>query len=130
MSYDKKLIQFLLSRWVIESVNRMLKKCKAFTNVFPNNQIQFIGAYLRIICAICNAYRPPQVFDQSNDSTKAAQMKACFSTFNSLKDIIESNNLSRKPTIWETVTDASVPNFPKLSLCKLQNITFGVYQVR
>ena len=42
-------------RWVVESTNGRIKQWKALSNVKPNSQVPFIGDYVRIVCATCNA---------------------------------------------------------------------------
>ena len=48
-------------RWVVESANGRIKQWRALRHVIPNSQVPFIEDYVRIVCAICNAYRPPLV---------------------------------------------------------------------
>jgi len=43
-------------RWIVESVNGLIKTWKMLANVFPNTQIPYIGDYVRIVSALCNAY--------------------------------------------------------------------------
>ena len=56
-------------RWVVEAVNGLIKIWKALDNTFPNHQIPYIGDHVRIVCALCNAFRPPRVKDKSEDET-------------------------------------------------------------
>lgn len=114
---------------MIEATNGAIKKWKALDQVFPNNQIPHIEDYVRIICAILNAFRPPRVFDQSDDEFKAQSMKNCLLK-NNLQQFVEDNRFATRFTCWESITENSLPDFPKLSLKKLRNLTFGVYQVR
>ena len=44
-------------RRLVESVNGRVKQWKALSNQMPNSQVHFIGVYVRIVCALCNAYR-------------------------------------------------------------------------
>jgi len=48
-------------RWIVEAVNGLIKRWKALGQVMPNSQIPLIGDFVRIVCAICNAFRPPRV---------------------------------------------------------------------
>ena len=50
-------------RWVVESVNGLIKTWLYFNNVVPNINIQYIEADIKIICAIINKFRPPLNFD-------------------------------------------------------------------
>lgn len=40
-------------RWVVESVNGLIKSWKMLTQVFPNSQIPYVGDYVRIVSALC-----------------------------------------------------------------------------
>lgn len=99
------------------------------SQVFSNNQIPYIGDYVRIVCAICNAFRVPRVFDKSDDVTKAEAMKKQLAQKNDVKEFVETNGLVTRKVIWEPITQESLPDFPELSLKQLQELTFGVYQV-
>src|SRR5277367_3696956 len=72
-------------RWVIESANGRVKKWKALDHVMPNSQIPYIGDYVRIVCALCNAYRPPLV-DVSSDEDLAEKMLDKLKSKNNLQD--------------------------------------------
>jgi len=48
-------------RWIVEAVNGVIKRWKALGQVMPNSQIPLIGDFVRIVCAICNAFRPLRV---------------------------------------------------------------------
>lgn len=51
---------------MIEAVNGFLKKGKALDYVFPNSQIPYVGDYVCIVSALCNAFRPPRTSDDPN----------------------------------------------------------------
>ena len=48
-------------RCVVESANGRIKQWKALSNVMSNTQIPFIGDYIRIVCALCNAFPQPLI---------------------------------------------------------------------
>ena len=108
----------------------MIKKWKAFDCVFPNAQIPYIGDYVRIICSIINAYSPNLVFDQAYDDYRAEAMKLRSQNSNELQLFVEENRLSHKTAYWQKIYDESVPEFPRLSLKDLKDLTLGIYQVR
>lgn len=117
-------------RWVVESVNGLIKKWKAFDCVFPNSQIPFIGDYVRIICAVINAFKPPRVFETSTDSAQVEIMRLRAQQCNLLQTFVEENGLSsRSVKNWEKVSDESLLDFPKLTLKDLRDLTLGIYQV-
>lgn len=91
--------------------------------------IPFIGDYVRIVCAMCNAFRPARVSDKSTDSVKANKMLEKLEEINSLQDFVKSKNLVSKRICWEEVSDESVIDFPRLDIQALRSLTFGVYQV-
>ena len=61
-------------RWVVESVNGRVKQLKAVSNVMPNSQIPYIGDYIRIICSVCNAFRPVLLKNNEEDEVLAERM--------------------------------------------------------
>jgi len=60
-------------RWVVEAVNGLLKTWKMLAHVIPNSQIPYINDFVRIVAALCNAYRPPRVEASSPDDEIIAQ---------------------------------------------------------
>lgn len=122
-------IKWFLLRWVVESINGRIKNWRAFDHVFPNTQVPFIGNYVRIICAIINAFKANVVQEKSDDDNIVSKMKARFSKINRLQKFIEDNRLQNARACWESVTDESLPDFPVLKLKDLKDLTLGVYQV-
>jgi len=63
------------------------------TSIFPNTQIPYIGDYVRIVCAVRNAYRPPRVHASSdNDEIIAETMLVLSRKVNKLQKVVEDNN--------------------------------------
>ena len=54
-------------------------------------------------------------------------MKERFSRFNSLQQTVESRRLATRIACLEDITAESLPDFPKLSIEELRDLTFGVY---
>lgn len=98
-------------------------------NTVSNNHIPFIGDYVKIVCALCNAFRPARISDNSTDAGKAEKMLEKLPELNDLQSYIIDNNLVHKRVCWEKVSADSILDFPKLSLQELKVLTFGVYQV-
>lgn len=122
------LVKYYFS-WVIEAINGLIKTWKFLRNTMSNHHIPFIGDYVRIVCALCNAFRPARVSDTSKDSLKAEKMLEKINKKNELEDFIKDNNLVSKRVCWDDITAESVTDFPKYSLNDLQSITLGTYQV-
>jgi len=117
-------------RWVVESVNGLVKQWKMFSQVMPNSQIPFIGDYVRIVAAICNAYRPPRVSATCHDDAIIAdRMLALSKKENKLQKMVDNNGWARKRVIWENIVATSLVDFPRLTMNDLQRITIGVYQL-
>ena len=53
-------------RWVVESTNGRIK-LEALSSVMPNSQVPFIGGYIRIVCATCNAFKPPLLLNREGE---------------------------------------------------------------
>ena len=45
-------------RWVVESANGRVKKWKTLDQSMPNSQLHCTGDHVRIVCEVCNSYRP------------------------------------------------------------------------
>ena len=117
-------------RWVVEAINGLIKTWKAFNNVFPNIQIPYIGDYVRIVCAICNAFRPRRIRDNPDDNLIAERMLRLASQPNHLRERVEEKRWAKKKASWLPITQESLPDFPRLTLDELRYITLGVYQLK
>ena len=49
------------TRWVVESINGLIKRWLYFNNIVENVNIPNLEEDFKIICAIINKYRPPRV---------------------------------------------------------------------
>jgi len=57
-----------------------------------------------IVCALYNAYRPPQVYASSDDDEIIAEkMLALSKKVNELQKLVEDNNWGRKTVIWNKI---------------------------
>ena len=118
-------------RWVVESANGRIKQWKALSNVMPNSQIPYIGDYVRIICATCNAFKPPLFQTSEEDDIVAKRMLALSKLPNQLKQQVEANGWdTRVKTQWKVIDEADLTDFPQLTESELRDKTMGVYQLK
>ena len=118
-------------RWVVESANGRIKQWKALSNVMPNSQIPYIGDYVRIICATCNAFKPPLLQTSEEDDIVAKRMLALSKLPNQLKQQVEANGWdTRVKTQWKVIDEADLTDFPQLTESELRDKTMGVYQLK
>lgn len=95
-------------RWVVESANGRIKQWRALSNTMPNTQILFIGDYVRIVCALCNAFRKPLVTDSDNDHILAESMLALAMTPNKLKEKVLTEKWDKKRVIWKRIDESEL----------------------
>ena len=117
-------------RWVVESANGRIKQWRALSNVLPNSQIPFAGDYVRIVCSLCNAFRPPLVTSLESDAVIAKRMMALARSPNKLQQKVTDNKWDKRRTIWKTMDVSEMPDFPQLNENELRELTMGVYQIR
>ena len=117
-------------RWVVESANGRIKTWKALDQVVPNTQIKWIGDYVKIVCAIINAFRPPLTSNSNDDIALANKMKTLSSRSNDLQERIEKESLSSKRAIWSEMSPECIQSFPRLTKNDLRALTLGVYQIK
>ena len=109
-----------------EAINGLLKTRKGINNVFPNSQIPYIGDYVRIVYAICNAFRSPRIRDNPDDNLIAERMLRLASQPNHLRERNEEEKWAKKKASWLPITQEPLPHFPRLTLDELRYITLGV----
>nr|XP_018915633.1 PREDICTED: uncharacterized protein LOC109043056 [Bemisia tabaci] len=117
-------------RWVVEATNGVLKTFKALGHVMPNSQIPFIGDYVRIVCSIINAFRPPRILDSHDAHTKAQRMLALSKRGNELQAQVIRENWSQKRVIWKKMDARELEDFPRLTVEEIEFMTFGRYQLK
>ncbi|XP_060070543.1 uncharacterized protein LOC132550491 [Ylistrum balloti] len=66
-----------------------------------------------MVCAICNAFRPPLASNSPNDIVIVERIMALSKTPNKLQTLIEAEGLTKKRSIWVKLDEASLPDFPK-----------------
>ncbi len=116
------------NRWVVESVNSIVKTWKYLDNVVINMNIPSIGDDFRFVCALINRYRPPRIKNNDDDDANLAQkMLALVNKKNNLKKIAEKNKRSNRNNKSCNIDEL---NFPALSLEYIKELTFGIYQLK
>ncbi|XP_071181323.1 uncharacterized protein [Mytilus edulis] len=120
-------------RWIVESVNGRLKQWRFFDKVVSNHYIPFIGELLRLVCALCNKYRPAIASSNADDIKIAEAMLDKSKKGNLVQAIVENEGLITKRVIYTLVDGSSadqLKDFPVLSEEKLRQITMGIYQLK
>lgn len=79
------------TRWVVESINDLIKRWCFFNQVVPNSNIPTLKDDFRIVCAIINCYRPPRVENKENDKKTANEMVQRSKKTNDFKAYVENN---------------------------------------
>ena len=88
-------------RWVVESENGRVKRWKALSNTMLNSQIPYKGDYVRIVCSLCNAFRPPLVTSSESDGTLAKRMMVLAKSSNTLQSKVFKHSWDKKRVIWK-----------------------------
>ncbi|XP_063448441.1 uncharacterized protein LOC134727973 [Mytilus trossulus] len=109
-------------RWEVESANARIKRWKYLSNVLPNKQVPYIGDYVCIVCGISNEYLPPLSPGCDNEEALAAKMLHLSKRVNTLKQMVEEENLESRKTIRKE-PDNTLEDFPLLDEEDLRNIT-------
>ena len=108
--------QLIKIRWVIGSVKVLIKKLKILNQVIPNSEISYIGQYVRIVCALSNAFRPPKVSNMPSDMIMAKHMLHLVYKITSSQEKVKREFWSRKTAIWHLINVEAYTDFPKLIL--------------
>ncbi|GFW47735.1 DDE Tnp4 domain-containing protein [Trichonephila clavipes] len=98
-------------RWAVEAVNIQLKKWRALNNIIPNVKIPYIGDYVKIVCAILNAFHPARLNNIEDDNVVAQRMLDLVKKLNYLQQTVEENGWARKRAIWTLLSDSDLPGF-------------------
>ena len=119
-------------RWVVESANGRIKNWKLLDKVVSNHYVPSIGDFVRIVCAVCNHFRPPIASRDPEGELIANEMLRKSKMQNHVQQLVEENNLIRRRSTYTNITETSdcISDFPALSLDSLRHITMGVYQLK
>jgi hypothetical protein len=124
------LSQVTMNRWVNESVNGRLKNVfPFFRHTIEGRYVPKIMPFVRIACAILNAYFPPLFQDQVFHQT-VIEEALIVREESKFKEELEELGLFRKTTSWKKASPTCVPLFPKLAMEDLQILTLGSYQLK
>lgn len=91
-------------------------------------RIHNLGDFYRIAGAIINRYHPPIYMEWVN-AQLARKMLEKSQTVNIVQARVEADNLRNRNGQWRKLNQHQVPNFPRLTLDHLRDLTVGVYQV-
>lgn len=78
-----------------------MKTWKYLGKTLPNSQIPYIGDYVRIVCSLCNKYRPPitsGTFDA--DIAVASKMTMLAKKTNELQQFVLENGMLKNIYIY------------------------------
>ena len=119
-------------RWVVESANGRIKQWKLLDKVVPNTLISQVGDFVRIICAICNKFRPSLASMDQSSTNVAEKMLEKVKLPNPVKEFVLEQGLLNKPSKYTSIDAAEniLSDFPKLDIDSLRDITMGVYQLK
>ena len=98
--------------------------------MLPNSQIPFAGDYVRIVCSLCNGFRPPLVTSLESDAVIVKRMMALARSSNKLQQNVTDNKWGKRHTIWKTMDVSEMPDFLQPNENELRDLTMGVYQIR
>lgn len=119
-------------RWMVKSANGRITQWKLLGKTVPNTLVPAVGDFVRIVCALCNAFRDPLTPVNDQNSPLIEKMLQKSQQPNKLLTFLQENNLIHKRTLYKELQedDPEIDNFPKLSIESLRDITLGVYQVK
>ena len=119
-------------RWVIESVNGVLKsKFKLLDRVTPNQSLCKIDTEYKIAAALHNMFGTKLSYDHSDFQLVVAEMKRKMNMSNTLEDYVNSKGLNRhKGRTFRAIDQETISNFPQLTENQLQMLTLGSYQLK
>jgi hypothetical protein len=117
-------------RWIVESVNGRIKQFKFFDRVIQNSCLPYVHDYLRIVCAITNAYHSRLILNTTNDAEIARVMLEREKKKNLLEKKLDDKDF-QKAKKWERMeVNKAVPDFPILSQSQLQDLLLGIFQLK
>lgn len=118
------------TRWIVEARNGHFKsKFKFFSETIIMPHVIHFRDFYRICGAIINKYC--DVININEANVEMANMILDRSRLeNGLKQIVLNNNLDRRYGRWSRLTEEHIPNFPRLDMNYLRDLTVGTYQLR
>lgn len=119
------------SRWVVEARNGHLRSIfKIFQQTVQIQQIPYIGDLYRIAGAIINRYRPLILMEGANAELAQRLLERAREP-NVVQALVEAQNLhTRNAQRWVRLNAGQIQDFPILTIQRLKDLTFGIYQVK
>ena len=116
-------------RWVVEARNGHVKTIYSFLNgLIPRAYILHLKYFHLIAGCLMNKYRLPlRMLDETLALVR--EIKTRLIDVNVVQALVEAENLARRNTIWERLSQEDVPEFPRLDPQYLRRLTLGAYQV-
>ena len=106
------------------------KKWEALSNTIPNSPIPYVGVYVRIVCSLCNAFRPPLVKSSESDGILAKRMMVLAKSSNTLQSKVFKHSWDKKRVIWKKINDSNLQDFPEVTENELRDLTMCIYQLK
>lgn len=117
------------TRWIVEARNGHIKTIfHFFYGTIPTAHVVHLGDFYRIAGALINRYHEPLLM-QGADVQLAREMMEKARDVNVVKARVEIDNLHSRNARWIKLNQYHVPDFPRLTLNYLRDLTVGVYQV-
>ena len=115
-------------RFAVECVNGRVKKWKLLPYQSTSAEISHCRDNLRIVAALCNAYKPPLASSRSDDDELAARMEASAARPNSFHTRCrQGGDLHAAQRSKHMPMDACDIDFPKLTEAQITSaVTYGV----
>ena len=113
-----------VSKWLYKAID--IRQC---TSPFAINSIKKILLacdYVRIVCSLCNAFRPALMRSLETDAVLAKRMMTLAKSPNKLQQKVIENTWDQKRIIWKTMDESEMPDPPQLTEAKLRALTIGV----
>ncbi|CAF4604568.1 unnamed protein product [Didymodactylos carnosus] len=116
-------------RWMIESANGRIKQWRLFDKVLPNSLLKTVGDLVAIVRALLNCYGAPFIQDFSKDKLLGKKMRQLRDQTNELGEYVAKLKSKTEIPIQYKELDAAdtVPDFPRLTLEQLNDITLGEF---
>lgn len=119
-------------RWVIESVNGILKnQFKLLNRVVPNSSVGKIDIEIKIAAALHNMFGKKLSSDHNDYQQIVKQMHDRMDTPNVLGDFVKEHNWNKTRSIFKPIQEEDGDiQFPQLDDNQLKMITLGTYQLK
>ncbi|CAL8071538.1 unnamed protein product [Orchesella dallaii] len=119
-------------RWVVESANgRLKRRWKFLDGIIENTHLPHLGDFVKIGCALLNAFFKPLKTDNPGDKDLAEEMLERAGLDNLLKNMLEEKRIPKTGSAnWLPIADNDLVDFPQISEDELRKFTFGIYQIK